>query len=149
MPEDDSPVPHRGCGGPSRPLVWSQMGAAGRMLAPPLFLPQRVGPAGSWEEGAQEGSPPARPPGQQGRVPGSRQSQDGVSRVGVSAGPASSLLLCQGAMVPGLGCSGCARLDWEEGNQPCRSRGLAWCGLQNELGRKRGERLLAKRRVLL
>ena len=66
MPEDDSPVPHRGCGGTSQLLVWSQMGAAGRILAPPLFQPQRVGPAGNWEGSAQE----VATPGQQGKVPG-------------------------------------------------------------------------------
>jgi len=41
--EDNSPVPHRSCGGTSWPLAWSQMGAAGRILAPPDSSPRGWG----------------------------------------------------------------------------------------------------------
>ena len=41
MSEDNSPVRRSGCGGTSQPLAWSQMGAAGRILAPPDSSPGR------------------------------------------------------------------------------------------------------------
>lgn len=41
--EDNGPVPCRGFGGTSRPLAWSQMGAAHRILAPPDSSPRGWG----------------------------------------------------------------------------------------------------------
>lgn len=96
-------------------LAWPQMGAAGRILAPLDSSSRGWGLQEAWREG------PPRPPGRclsgvahpipAGKGVWGADRTRGVRRVGISEGPGSSLLLCQGDMAPGLRRSGSAGLD--------------------------------------